>query len=83
MWRLQIGSSVVTTRPRREVSGEWKDWMAVGEEFSEPRTVKRGELVMDQLVELWGPFRFEVVVLFVVILNEVVSSCNPSKYGVG
>ena len=59
--------------------------MAVGEAFSEPRTVNRGEVVMDQLVELWGPLRFEVVVVvLVVILNEVVvSSCNPSKLDLG
>jgi len=48
--------------------------MAVGEEFSEPRTVKRGEVVMDQLVELLGPRSVEVLVLIgvVVVLLAVI-----------
>jgi len=39
--------------------------MAVGEEFSEPRTGKRGEVVMDQLVELRGPLCSLVVALVI------------------
>jgi len=46
--------------------------MAVGEEFSEPRTVKRGEVVMDQFVELWGPTSLEVLVVIIGVLLLVV-----------
>ncbi len=45
--------------------------MAVGEAFSEPRTVKSGEVVMDQLVELRGPRSLEVLVVIGVLLLVV------------
>ena len=41
----------------------------MGEEFSEPRTGKRGEVVMDQSVELWGPLCCLVVAVVILFLK--------------
>ena len=62
MCREQIGSSVVTTNPRKPVAGERNDWMAVGDLFSLPRMEKSGEEVTLQEVPDFGPWRFDTVV---------------------
>jgi len=82
MWREHIGSSVVTTSPRREVAGETYDDIAPAAVFSAlpPPRMRKGEVdVTLQCVPLFGPGWVEtstavvvVVVVFVVVAEVVV-----------
>ena len=79
MWREHIGSSVVTTSPRREVAGERYDDIAPAAlplSFSAlPPRMRKGDVdVTLQFVPLFGPGWVETstAVVVVVVVAEVV-----------